>query len=311
MAPPAHRRTGSSRKAQYSVFFGYIAGALGAALGLVLLIVAIRDPSFMSSLRGIGSDVVAPASRAAAGAKSESSSFLAAIGGYFAAGRQNAELRRELGQVKARLVEGQAVAEENRRLKSLLGLAQGEHKPVAITRLVGSTASSTRRFATLGAGAADGVAEGMPVRSPQGLVGRVLETGSLTARVLLITDGESVVPVRRARDGIPAFAQGRGDGMLQIRLITLGINPLKRGDAFVTSGSGGLYPPGIPVAVVAKVTSDGAIAFPLSDPAASDYVAVEPTWTARPDGEQAPVAADGAAPAPVRSPAPKTQAATP
>lgn len=295
MAPPAHRRTGSSRKAQYSVFFGYIAGAIGAALGLALLIVAIRNPSFMSGLRGAGSDAVAPVSRAAAGTKAESSGFFAAIAGYFAAGRQNAELRRELDQVKARLVEGQAVAEENRRLKSLLGLAQDEHRPVAITRLVGSTASSSRRFATLGAGAADGVAEGMPVRSPQGLVGRVLETGSLTSRVLLITDGESVVPVRRARDGIPAFAQGRGDGMLQIRLITLGINPLKRGDAFVTSGSGGLYPPGIPVAVVARVTSDGAIAFPLSNPAASDYVAVEPTWTARPGTiEQQPPAASSA-----------------
>jgi len=294
MAPPAHRRTGSSRKAQYSVFFGYIAGALGAALGLILLIVAIRDPSFMGGLRGAGRDAVAPASRAAAGAKAESSGFFAAIAGYFAAGRQNAELRRELDRVKAHLVEGQAVAEENRRLKSLLGLSRSEHKPVAIARLVGSTASSTRRFATLGAGATDGVAVGMPVRAPQGLVGRVLETGNLTSRVLLVTDGESVVPVRRARDGIPAFAQGRGDGMLQIRLITLGINPLKRGDAFVTSGSGGLYPPNIPVAIVAKVTSDGAIAFPLSDPAASDYVAVEPSWTARPGAE--PAAAASAVP---------------
>lgn len=290
MAPPAHRRTGSSRKAQYSVFFGYIAGALGAALGLILLIVSIRDPSFMGGLRGAGRDAVAPASRAAAGAKAESSGFFAAIAGYFAAGRQNAELRRELDRVKAHLVEGQAVAEENRRLKSLLGLSRSEHKPVAIARLVGSTASSTRRFATLGAGATDGVAVGMPVRAPQGLVGRVLETGNLTSRVLLVTDGESVVPVRRARDGIPAFAQGRGDGMLQIRLITLGINPLKRGDAFVTSCSGGLYPPNIPVAIVAKVTSDGAIAFPLSDPAASDYVAVEPSWTARPGAEPATAA---------------------
>ena len=77
----------------------------------------------------------------------------------------------------------------------------------------------------------------------------MLEAGRATSRVLLITDGESVVPVRRASDGIAAFAQGNADGTLQIRLISLGINPLKRGDALVTSGSGGLYRPGTPIAV--------------------------------------------------------------
>ncbi|HMO69275.1 MAG TPA: rod shape-determining protein MreC, partial [Novosphingobium sp.] len=140
---------------------------------------------------------------------------------------------------------------------------------------------STRRFATLGAGSRDGVASGMPVRAPQGLLGRVLEVGPSTARILLITDSESVVPVRRARDGVPAFAQGTGDGRLRLRLINLGINPIRKGDAFVTSGSGGLYPPGIPVAIVTQITSDGAIANPASDPATSDLVLVEQAWSAR------------------------------
>ena len=134
----------------------------------------------------------------------------------------------------------------------------------------------------------------MPVRSELGLVGRVLEVGHSTARVLLITDGESVVPVRRASDSIPAFAQGRSDGRVQVRLISLGINPLKPGDAFVTSGSGGLYRPGTPIAVVESVTRDGAIARVLSDPAASDYVAIEPVW--------APKAATPTATAPAPAP---------
>ena len=122
----------------------------------------------------------------------------------------------------------------------------------------------------------------MPVRTPLGLVGRVLEVGHATSRVLLVTDSESVVPVRRASDSIPGFAQGRADGTLQIKLISLGINPLKRGDAFVTSGTGGLYRPGTPIAIVESLTRDGAIARLLSDPAASEFVAVEPIWTAAP-----------------------------
>jgi rod shape-determining protein MreC len=118
----------------------------------------------------------------------------------------------------------------------------------------------------------------MPVRSPLGLVGRVLEVGSSTSRVLLATDTESLVPARRATDGVPAFVQGRGDGRLQVRLINLGLNPLKPGDVFVTSGSGGLYRPGTPVAIIVSLTRDGGIARLLSDPAATEYVTVEPVW---------------------------------
>ena len=278
MAPPPNRRPGYSRRAQYTTFFGYIAGIAGALLGGVLLLIAIASPSAFSGLRSLGSDAASPVGSMAAKSRSGSVGLFGAIAAYFNAGAQNAELKRALAATKARLVESQAQADENRRLKALLGLAAVDPRPVAYARLTGSTASSTRRFATLSAGTGDGVAIGMPVRSELGLVGRVLETGRTTSRVLLITDGESVVPVRRASDGIAAFAQGNANGTLQIRLISLGINPLKRGDALVTSGSGGLYRPGTPIAVVETITRDGAIARVLSDPAATDYVAVDQVW---------------------------------
>lgn len=294
MAPSSTRRSSSSRRAQYTTFIGYLVGGAGAVVGAALLIISIFNPGFMSTLRGIGADAVAPASRVAAEGKADGLTFLETIAGYLAAGRKNAEMRREIEQAKIRLVEADAIAEENVRLKTLLRLMHEEPKPVAAARLIGSTSASTRRFATLSVGSRDGVAVGMPVRSPLGLVGRVLEVADSTARVLLITDSESVVPIRRASDGVPAFAEGRGDGTLQIRLINLGINPLKRGDAFVTSGSGGLYRPNTPIAIVSSVTSDGAIANVLSDPASNDYVIVERIWTAKPslpsreaDGQEA------------------------
>lgn len=280
MAAPVHRRSGHSRKAQYSVFFGYIAAGIGAAAGAIALAVSIGNPGFLSGLRGAGAEAVTPASRVMARSKAGSESLWDGIAGYIAAGSQNAQLKRELGEAKSRLVEADAQAEENRRLKTLLGIMEVEPRPVLAARLVGSTSTSTRRFATLAAGSKDGVAAGMPLRSARGLVGRVLETSRSTARILLITDSESVVPVRRARDGVDGYVQGRGDGTLVLRLNTLGLNPLKPGDALVTSGSGGLYRPGTPVAVVWKVTSDGAIARVLADPAASGYVVVDQPWAA-------------------------------
>jgi rod shape-determining protein MreC len=118
----------------------------------------------------------------------------------------------------------------------------------------------------------------MPVRSPRGVVGRILEVAADSSRVLLLTDTESVLPVRRAKDEIVAFAEGRGDGLLRIKLINLGINPLEPGDVFVTSGAGGYYPPGIAVAILTETTDDGGLARIISDPAATDYVAVEPIY---------------------------------
>ncbi|MGC8170129.1 rod shape-determining protein MreC, partial [Salmonella enterica] len=66
-----------------------------------------------------------------------------------------------------------------------------------------------------------GVATGQPVRGPEGLIGRVLETGPNSARVLLLIDPESVVPVRRTRDGMPALAAGRGDGLIDVKSVAL------------------------------------------------------------------------------------------
>lgn len=297
MAPQTHRRSGHSRKAQYSLFFGYVAGGVGVAVGAIALILSVNDPGFLSGLRGLGADAVSPASQTAAAAKAGSQGLGEWLAGYIRAGSENARLKRELAVAKSRLVEAEATAAENLRLKSLLGIRDQGGELVASARLIGSTSFSTRRFATLGAGSAAGIEVGMPVRSDRGLIGRVLEVSRFTSRVLLISDTESVVPVRRARDGVDGYVEGRGDGTLRLRLNSLGINPLKPGDALVTSGSGGLFRPGTPIAVVWKITSDGAIARVLSDPASADYVVVERAWAedlARPQATPSPAPAESA-----------------
>jgi rod shape-determining protein MreC len=278
MAPPANRRSGQSRRAQYGNFVSYIVAVALALVAAVILLFSTGSHTAFAGIRSAASDATAPAGQVSAGARTNSRSLWDTLSGYFTAGRDHARLEREVAEARVKLAESAALADENRRLKQLLGLNEQDPKPVATARLIASTAASMRRFATLGAGSRQGVTVGMPVRSPLGLVGRVLETGSSTARVLLITDGESFVPVRRASDGIAAISEGLSDGSLRIRLTNLGINPLKVGDAFVTSGAGGLYRPGIAIAVVVRLLPDGAIARPLSDPGATEFVTVEPVW---------------------------------
>ena len=247
-------------------------------IGAILLALSFFQPHLFGGLRGTAQSGVSPATETAASVRTGSKGVWEAVSGYYRAGSKNAELKRENELARIRLAEADAVRQENARLKGLLELQDKETKPVAVARLVGSSAASTRRFAYLGAGSRDGVAIGMPVRSPRGVVGRILEVAADSSRVLLLTDTESVLPVRRAKDEIVAFAEGRGDGLLRIKLINLGINPLEPGDVFVTSGAGGYYPPGIAVAILTETTDDGGLARIISDPAATDYVAVEPIY---------------------------------
>ena len=278
MAPPASRRPGFSRKAQYRIFTGYLAAFLGAFGGLLLLAISYFDPAAFSALRAGAADVTAPVSRVLASARLGGQEGTNQVSAYFNAASKNAALKAELERSRTQLIEARALNQENARLKRLLGLIGEQDEPVAIARLISGTSSSSRRYAILGAGRNQGVRPGQPVRAQQGLIGRIFDVGANVSRVLLITDANNVVPVKRAADGTVAFAQGRGDGSIDIRLINIGVNNLKAGDIFVTSGNGGLYSPNIPVAIVDKRTSDGARARILSSPASSDFVIVQPIY---------------------------------
>jgi rod shape-determining protein MreC len=130
----------------------------------------------------------------------------------------------------------------------------------------------------------------MPVRSADGLVGRVIDVGALASRVLLISDRTSIVPAQLLRNGMPVIAQGHGDGTVDVRPLEVGRNPFKPGDIVITSGTGGLYPPLVPLARVAKLKGDGAIALPLADPAETSFAIVEPPFEPAATEIQAPAA---------------------
>lgn len=282
MAPPDKRRSTTSRRAQYNRFTGYVLATAGAVVGAALLGVSLWQPSSFSGPRSLMRDAVEPAAVPTTAVRTESQGILAVLAGYWKAGSQNAALREELELARIRIAEADAIKQENARLKGLLRLTEDEATGVVTTtHFIGSSASSARRFGYIGAGTAQGVRPGMPVRSARGLVGRVLETGRGTSRVLLLSDSQSVIPVRLARSDVAAFAEGRGDGLVQIRLINLGINPIKKGDLLVTSGTGGYFAPGMAVAIATEITGDGALARMVSDPAATDYVAVVKPWQER------------------------------
>lgn len=310
MAPPPSRRPGFSRRAQYGLFLGYVVAVAGMVVAVLLLAIAIIDPRGFAAIKGAALDATAPVS---SGGRSVSSFFTGigdAIGNYFRAGSQNARLRRELEATQRELVRVKAAEAENVRLTRLLGLAGQVEDEITVARIVSSSFESPRRLATLSAGSAAGVASGQPVRAPEGLIGRVIETGRWASRVLLVTDGSSNVPVRSLRDGTPAIAVGRGDGTIELRTLEVGENPFRPGDILVSSGIGGIFPPNVPVASVVRIEGDTAIARPVADPARADFAIVQRAYQPAANAGLETAPPHPIAP-PVAAPPPGTPAAMP
>ena len=285
----ATARPGWSRRAQYGLFFSFLAVIAGIIIGLILLAMSLVAPARFAAVRGAALDITGPISGALYEVSSTAKGLVTGAGNYWDAAHQNAKLKSERQVMLQRMVEARAIALENRELKAALQLRERTRGAIATGRIVGSSFNSPRRFAILSAGRSDGVRIGMPVRSPEGLVGRVVDAGALASRVLLVSDHSNIVPARLLRGGIPVISQGRGDGTLDVRPLEVGRNPFRRGDIIITSGTGGLYPPLIPIARVIRLDDDGAIAVPLADPARTSFAIVEPPYEpAAVEAEEAP-----------------------
>ena len=272
MAAP---RPGWSRRAQYGLFFSFLAVLAGLIVGLIMLTLSLLAPDKYQVVRGAALDATAPLTGGLRAVTDTVKGMASGAGNYWDAAHQNAQLKRDRAALLRKMVEAQAVLQENRQLKATLQLRERTRDTVATGRIVGSSFASPRRFAILSAGSQDGVAVGMPVRSADGLIGRIVDTGAIASRVLLVSDRANIVPARILRTGQPVISQGRGDGTVDLRPLEVGRNPFKRGDIVVTSGTGGLYPPLVPIARVVRLDDDGAIARPIADPSSASFATVE------------------------------------
>ena len=145
---------------------------------------------------------------------------------------------------------------ENTRLRSLLSSPVRSDSQVKVAEILSVDSDPYSHQVVINRGANDGVFEGQAVIDDKGIVGQVLHVGTITSRVLLITDVTQAVPVRISRNGVRLVANGAGT----LERLTHNFVPhsadIKQGDKLVTSGLGGKYPEGYPVAVVKSVRQD-------------------------------------------------------
>ena len=171
----------------------------------------------------------------------------------------NRTLRNALLIIGARNARLQAAAEENARLRGLLGAAQRGRLDVQLAPILDIDLDPTRQRLVLDLGSRDGVSIGQSVIDAGGLLGQIIAVTPTTATVLLLTDPDHAVPVAVARSGVRLVAYGRGD-RLELANVPLS-SDVKAGDAVVTSGLGGRFPAGFPVGTIGALRPDDSRAF--------------------------------------------------
>lgn len=169
---------------------------------------------------------------------------------------ENRALRQELLLKNGDILLLGQFKQENARLRELLGspLRQDEHKMVTQVISTGSDPYSDQ--VVIDKGSDNGVYEGQPVISDKGVVGQVVAVAKVTSRVLLICDASHALPIQVLRNDIRVIAAGSGCADdLQLEHLPNNTD-IRAGDVLVTSGLGGRFPEGYPVAVVSSVKVD-------------------------------------------------------
>lgn len=286
---PAPRRSSAMRREQNLALVGAVVTGAVIASGLLLLLVARVNPDAGARMRGAMLDIVTPIWSIVRLPFDGGARALGLAGDYIGAVDRNRQLTADLAKAEAQLQKAAADRLALKQLQKLMNVRQPDRKAILTTRIAAATSGSVVRTAMLAAGSRDGVVVGMPVIAAAGLIGRTIEVGNHATRVLLLTDPASRIPVVVQRTGQAGLAVGSNRPALELRDRVGPEVPLQAGDRLVTSGDGGVFPPGIPVGSIIASGSGTPQVRPATTPLGAGFVTIEAAWLPLPPEPAVPV----------------------
>jgi rod shape-determining protein MreC len=222
-------------------------------LQILLLAVQIRRDSQGRLIRVWTVGAVSPFERVGA---TGVGSVRGAWNHYFAlqnTSRENERLRRENDTLKLQLNQLQSKAAEADRLAALLNFRQSHQNiPMLGARVIGTSAGTASQTAYLDRGERDGIRRNMAVITPDGAVGKIIESYRDTSQVLLLTDKDSGVGAMLADSRIQSPVGGTGEPLLAMKYVATD-DAVNLGDRVVTSGMDRIFPRDLPVGTVAQI----------------------------------------------------------
>jgi rod shape-determining protein MreC len=221
-------------------------------VSLVLIVIGKADLVMVERVRVAASDVMAPVLTALARPAASLAAEVRNLQGLFALYQENARLRED----NERLMQWQALARrlatENEQLRALSHY-QSKGAIFSVTaQVIAVSGGAFARSVLVDAGSRDGVARGQAALTGEGLVGRIAEVGERTARVLLLSDLNSRIPVVVGASGQHAMLAGDNSNQPLLQFLPLN-SQIKVGDRVVTGGAQGVFPPDLPVGTVASI----------------------------------------------------------
>jgi rod shape-determining protein MreC len=233
---------------------------LCTAFGLMLL--SRSDAAAVERLRIAIADAFAPILELMVRPVSTVTGMVDAVGAMADIHSENQRLREENERLLQWHEAARALQQENESLRQLLNLSAPPAARYVTARIIGDNGGAFVRTVLVSSGARDGVRKNQAAVTGEGLAGRVIEVGERAARVLLLTDINSRIPVALENSRARAVLAGDNGPMPQLVHLPPDAAP-GIGERVVTSGFGGLFPPGIPVGTVARVSPDEVRVMPL------------------------------------------------
>jgi rod shape-determining protein MreC len=235
---------------------------VAAAIGLLLL--TLIRPQVTEDMRTRSTDMLAPALAAVSQPVSALSNIISTLGNLTDLRAENERLREENERLRTYQTAVMQLEAENKGLRDLLKMpVVPEHREVVAKVIADAGGPFSRNVIAL-AGAQDGVRNGLTALAAGGVAGRVISTGRNSSRILLINDLNARVPVLIERTRQRGMVAGDTSAGLRLTDLPEGAT-LKEGDRLLTSGVGGIYPPGLPVGVVRETDRGVVRVEPIAD----------------------------------------------
>lgn len=194
---------------------------------------------------------------------------------------ENAQLRAENAALLQFRDASYRLEAENLSLRALLNYRPPEPNRFLTARVIADNSGAFVRSLAVNLGTANGVANGQAVLGDRGLAGRIVQAGERASRILLLTDLNARIPVVLERARYRAVLGGDNTDLPKLIHLPLEAE-VAVGDRIVTSGHGGMFPPGLPVGVVQGVDEGGVVRVqPFQDLTRLEFVRIVDF---RPDG---------------------------